>query len=181
MNDLRHHRLALPLAAAAGILLGTCVFLAAKITNPRPIDWLDVKYWDLLGARAPAFELETLDGARVSDRVMGDKGYLMIFGESGCAACDVVYPGLKEVDAGFPALMISTGRRAELAAKVAAYGFRFPVAFDSMATMAKSLDLRAYPSAVFVDAEGNIAKAASGISNTVAILRLARLAIDGSE
>lgn len=82
MNALRPNRWAATLIGATGLLLGVCVFLAAKIVNPPPIDRLDVAFWDLLGTPAAVLELESLTGAgAVSNAQFAGEPYLLIFAD----------------------------------------------------------------------------------------------------
>lgn len=77
MNPLRPNRWATTLIGATGLLLGACVFLAAKIVNPPPIDPLDVAFWDLLGTQAAVLELVNAEG-NIAKAATGDQGAVAV-------------------------------------------------------------------------------------------------------
>ena len=176
MNALRPNRGATTLIVATGILLGACTFLAAKIVNPPPIDPLDVEFWDLLGTQAAVLELEDLAGTgTVSNAPFVNQPYLLIFADSECSACESIYPHLLRASQvqGVNVLFIASGDRPAMRSKVEEHSFAFPVAFDSLLTANAPFAVKAFPAAVLVDAEGNIAKAATGDQTAIAVIRLA--------
>ena len=176
MNSLKLNRWATTLVVATGILLGACTFLAAKILNPSPIDPLDVKFWDLLGTQAPVLELESLAGTgQVSNAQFAGQPYLLLFANPNCSACDTVYPHLLRASQvqGVNILIIASGDRQVMQDKMEEYSFSFPIAFDSLLTANGPFGVNAFPTSVFVDAEGNIAKAATGERNAVAVIHIA--------
>lgn len=176
MNALRPNRWATTLIVATGLLLGACVFLAAKIVNPPPIDRLDVAFWDLLGTQAAILELESLTGTdQVSNAQFAGEPYLLIFADPTCSACETIYPHLLRASQvqGVNVLLIASGDRQAMQDKVEEHSFAFPVAFDSLLTANKPFEVGAFPASVLVDAEGNIAKAATGDQGAVAVIRLA--------
>ncbi len=176
MNDLKLNRWATTLVVATGILLGACTFLAAKILNPSPIDPLDVEFWDLLGTQATVLELESLAGTeKVSNAQFAGRPYLLIFADSNCDACNAVYPHLLRASQvqGVNILFIASGNRQVVKDKREEYSFSFPIAFDSLLTANKPFGVNAFPTSVFVDAEGKIAKAATGERNAVAVIHVA--------
>ena len=176
MNGLKLNRWATTLVVATGILLGACTFLAAKILNPSPIDPLDVEFWDLLGTQATVLELESLEGTgKVSNAQFAGRPYLLIFADSNCDACNAVYPHLLRASQvqGVNILFIASGNRQAIKDKREEYSFSFPIAFDSLLTANKPFGVNAFPTSVFVDAEGKIAKAATGERNAVAVIHVA--------
>jgi len=176
VNDLRPNGRATALIVATGLLLGTCAFLAAKIIHPPPIDPLDVEFWDVLGAEAAVLELEPLAGTEmVSNARFGGQPYVLVFADALCEACEGLYPHLLRASQvqGLKVLLIASGDRAAMQAKVAEHSLAFPVAFDSLLAANKPFGINAFPTAVFVDADGNIAKAASGDKGAVAVLHVA--------
>ena len=176
MNDLRPNRGATTLIVATGILLGACTFLAAKIVNPPSIDPLDVEFWDLLGTQAAILELESLAGTgTVSNAPFAGQPYLLIFADPTCNACETIYPHLLRASQvqGVNVLLIASGDRQAMRDKVAEHSFSFPVAFDSLLTANPPFEVNAFPTAVWVDAEGKIAKAATGDQGAAVVIHLA--------
>ncbi len=170
------NRGATTLIVATGILLGACTFLAAKIVNPPPIDPLDVEFWDLLGTQAAVLELERLLGTgTVSNAQFAGQPYLLIFADPECRAYEAIYPHLLRASQvqGVKVLLIASGDRQAMQDKVEEYSFAFPVAFDSLLTANDPFEVNAFPTAVWVDAEGNIAKAATGGPPAVAVIGIA--------
>ena len=159
-----------------GILLGACAFLAAKIVNPPSIDPLDVEFWDLLGTQVAVLELGSLAGTgMVSNAQFAGDPYLLIFADPTCRACEVIYPHLLRASQvqGVNVLFIASGDRQAMRDKVEEHSFLFPVAFDSLLTANKPLGVQAFPTAIWVDAEGKVAKAATGGPPAVAVIGIA--------
>ena len=176
MNALKPNRWATTLIVVTGILLGACTFLAAKIVNPPPIDPLDVEFWDLLDTQAAVLELESLEGTgQVSNAQFAGEPYLLIFADPTCRACETIYPYLLRASQvqGVNVLFIASGDRQAMKDKVEEYSFSFPVAFDSLLTANAPFEVNAFPTAVLVDAGGNIAKAATGDQPAVAVIGIA--------
>ena len=176
MNGLRPNRGATTLIVATGLLLGTCAFLAAKIVNPPPIDPLDVEFWDMLGTPAAVLELEDLTGTgTVSNAPFAGEPYLLLFADPTCRACESIYPHLLRASQvqGVHVLFIASGDRQAMQDKVEEHSFSFSVAFDSLLTANAPFAVNAFPTAVLVDAEGNIAKAASGDQGAVVVIGMA--------
>jgi len=176
VNALKPTRGATAWIVATGLLLGACTFLAAKIVNPPPIDPLDVAFWDLLGTQAAVLELESLAGpGRVSNAHFAGEPYLLIFADPTCRACETIYPHLLRASQvqGVNVLLIASGDRQAMRDKMEEHSFSFPVAFDSLLTAHAPFAVKAFPTSVWVDAEGNIAKAATGDPGAVAVIGLA--------
>ena len=176
MNGLRPNRGATTLIVATGVLLGACTFLAAKIVNPPPIDPLDVEFWDLLGTQAAVLELESLAGTgKVSNAQFAGEPYLLIFADPTCSACEIIYPHLLRASQiqGANILFIASGDRQALQDKMEEYSFSFPVAFDSLLTANPPFEVNAFPTAVWVDAEGKVAKASTGGLPAVVVIGIA--------
>lgn len=176
MNDLKPNRGATTLIVATGILLGACTFLAAKIVNPPPIDPLDVEFWDLLGTQAAVLELEDLAGTgQVSNAQFAGQPYLLIFADPECNACETIYPHLLRTSQvqGVNVLFIASGDRQAMKDKMEEYSFSFPVAFDSLFTANGPFEVNALPTSIWVDAEGKIAKAATGNQGAGAVIHIA--------
>ena len=176
MNALKPNRGATTLIVATGILLGACTFLAAKILNPPPVDPLDVEFWDLLDTQAAVLELENLEGTgQVSNAQFAGEPYLLIFADPDCRACETIYPHLLRASQvqGVNVLLIASGDRQAMRDKVEEHSFSFPVAFDSLLTANEPFAVNAFPTSVLVDAEGKIAKAATGDQGAVAVIGIA--------
>ena len=176
MNALRPNRGATTLIVATGLLLGACAFLAAKIVNPPPIDPLDVEFWDLLGTQAAVLELEDLAGTgKVSNAQFAGQPYLLIFADPECNACEMIYPHLLRASQvkGVNILFIASGDRQAMKDKMEEHSFSFPVAFDSLLTANNPFEVTAFPTSILVDAEGNIAKAATGDQGATIVIHLA--------
>ena len=176
MNDLKLNRWAMILVVATGILLGACTFLAAKILNPPPIDLLDVEFWDLLGTQAAVLELENLEGTgKVSNAQFAGEPYLLIYADPICSSCETIYPHLLRASQvqGVNILFIASGGRQAMKDKREEYSFSFPIAFDSLLTAHGPFEVNAIPTSVLVDAEGKVAKAATGDHGSVAVIHVA--------
>ena len=176
MNGLKLNRWATTLVVATGILLGACTFLAARILNPPLIDPLDVEFWDLLGTQATVLELESLEGTgKVSNAQFAGRPYLLIFADPNCDACNAVYPYLLRASQvqGVNILFIASGNRQAMKDKREEYSFSFPIAFDSLLTAHGSFEVNDVPASVLVDAEGKVAKAATGDHGSVAVIHIA--------
>ena len=176
MNALRPNGWTTALIGVTGILLGVCTFLAAKIVHPPVIDPLDVEFWDALGTQAAVLELEGLAGTgTVSNAQFAGEPYLLIFADPSCGACEMIYPHLLRASQvqGVNVLFIASGDRQAMRAKVEEHSFAFPVAFDSLLTANGPFAVKALPTSVLVDAEGNIAKAGSGDQGAVAVIGFA--------
>jgi hypothetical protein len=153
-----------------------CTFLAAKIVNPPPIDPLDVEFWDVLGTPAAVLELESLAGTgTVSNAPFAGTPYLLIFADPKCSACEAIYPHLLRASQvqGVKVLLIASGDRPAMQDKVEEHSFAFPVAFDSLLTANAPFEVNSFPAAVLVNAEGNIAKAATGDQGAAVVIHLA--------
>ena len=176
MNNLSPNRWATAVIVATGLLLGTCVFLAAKIVNPPSVDPLDVEFWDVLGTQAAVLELESLAGTgTVSNAPFAGEPYLLIFADPDCRACETIYPHLLRTSQvqGVNVLLIASGDRQAMQDKVAEHSFSFPVAFDSLLTANPPFEVNSFPAAILVNSEGKIAKAATGGPPVVAVIGIA--------
>ena len=164
-----------------GVVLGTFVFLAAKVVHPPPVDSLDVEFWDLLGRSVPEVDLLGLDGRSVSSRRFSGQAHLLFFGMAGCGACDEVYPVLESAAKRLPVLLVGAQGLEGLRAKAAERGWDFPVGYDSLEVLIDPLQVRGYPTAMWIDAEGRIVKAASGNVSSVRVIELAVSALSEEE
>ncbi|MEW6753959.1 MAG: redoxin domain-containing protein [Candidatus Latescibacterota bacterium] len=173
MTSSRGSAHAVAITLATGILLGTCVFLGAKITNPPPLDWMDVEFYELVGQPLPAVALQTVSGAPLVDATPAGVAHVVVLLITGCRACDEVYPSLREASRQVPLLLVGKGQREEFAAKVAELGLACPAAFDSAGALAHRLGVMGYPTALLVDRDGRIVKVGGGGYGMRRILELA--------
>ena len=152
------------LLLVTGALLGLAVFLGARINHPSPMDPFETEFRDLLGRQLPDVAFPALSGAEgiVTTRDSLVRPLLVVFSASGCSQCDQLYPLLAEAAAKVPQLLIATGDRGEMRAKIDQYGMAFPVAFDSLLNSAGQLGVWRYPSAFFMSRDGMVLKAGSG-------------------
>jgi len=169
----KHNPLLLPVSFFVGILFGAFVFLAAKVNNPPPIDHLDVDFWDLLGTEVPEVELELLDGTPISSHHFKGQKHLLFFTDPNCSACDEVYPVLTEAATRIPILMVAQNSLEATKNKVAELGFTFPVVYDSLEVLTDPLRVGSYPTAMFIDADNRIVKAAGGDKSSKKVIRIA--------
>lgn len=178
---MRPNPLLLPVSIFVGIIFGTFVFLAAKVYRPPPVDSLDVEFWDLLGRPVPQVEMMGLDGRSVSSHRFAGQVHLLFFGMAGCDACDEVYPALKQAAERLPVLLVGAQGLAALQVKVVEEGFSFSVAYDSLEVLIGPLHVSGYPTAMWVDTEGRIVKAASGNRSSTKIIELALASLSEEE
>ena len=130
----------------------------------------------MLGTQAAVLELEDLAGTgTVSNAPFAGEPYLLMFADPTCRACETIYPHLLRASQvqGVNVLFIASGDRQAMRDKVAEHSFAFPVAFDSLLTANPPFEVNAFPTAILVDAEGNIAKAATGGLPAVAVIGMA--------
>ena len=167
---LKPNRWALPLSLITGVLLGTCVLLAAKINNSPPVS---PYVWRVLGIPIPALELEGLDGQPLSTQVFKGQNHILVLGQPGCTACSMIYPALQEVSKQAPVLLIFNEDREAMQAKAEEYGLTFSIGFDTLKTMQETLGIRSYPTTLIIDSEGGIVRGWSGARSEVKATRQA--------
>ena len=112
---------------------------------------------------------------RFPTRQFAGEPYLLIFADPTCRACESIYPHLLRASQvqGVNTLFIASGDRQAMKDKVEEHSFSFPVAFDSLLTANKPFEVNAFPTAVWVDAEGKVAKAATGGLPAVVVIGMA--------
>ena len=165
----------------AGISLGVLVFVAARISNPRPVDPMDVEYWDILGSPLPQAELMALTGGTVGSRVHVGRAHVLLFADPGCGACEPVYPKVAEAKSqGVPVLVVYRNGL-DLAQRKATERELLAVsAYDSSKILSERLHVTGLPAAVLVDADGIVRKAASGDRSAGVVVELS-MAVEGGQ
>ena len=118
---------------------------------------------------------------RFPTRSLPNQPYLLIFADPTCSACETIYPHLLRASQvqGVNVLFIASGDRQAMKDKMEEYSFSFSVAFDSLLTANKPFEVNAFPASVLVDAEGKVAKAATGDQRAVAVIHLAGGSLKG--
>jgi len=155
-------RLIAALSVVAGMLLGTCVLLGAKLLHPPPVDPMEQEFLAYLGAPVEAFELPRVDGGTFSSDEYRGLAYVLYFTAPGCGACSETYPVLLGVAEEVPTVMISTGDRQDTEAERLGHGFAFPVVLDSLSVVADANHVKGYPTVFVVSRDGLLLKAGRG-------------------
>jgi peroxiredoxin len=146
------------LSVVAGVLLGACLLLAAKLYNPPP---RVINYQELVGKVIPEIVLQQLEGTPASTHELRGKTHVLALVSPGCEACESIYPALKEVTERVPVLMVSDMRE-KMQEKAKEKGFAFPILFDSLSVLKDSLDISAIPVTMVIDEQERITKIAIG-------------------
>lgn len=109
--------------------------------------------------QAPSFSLPNMEGQPVSLEDYVGQHVLLVFSSPSCAACNKMYPILKEFEQTHPEmaiLMISRGSSEEHTQLVQEYGFAFPVLTWSE-DVATAYQVPGVPWLYLIDAQGAIA------------------------
>ena len=110
------------------------------------------------GFPAPGFDLVDTEGNEVSLVQFHGNNVLIIFTSPTCAACQAIYPVLKDFSLSHPDIelvMMSNGNSIENEELVIEYGYTFPVTMPTKEIAASYL-ITMVPFAYFVDADGLI-------------------------
>lgn len=150
-----------PLSLVAGVLLALCISVGVRLDNGRPPGLPFKPYAHLLHKPAPFFELEGLEGGRVSSQKRTET-WLLYFTESGNQACDDAYPTLKKVAQHLPVVVVGMGHRTQLSDKMAHHGIAATVGYDSLHAVPPLYQAEVFPSAMLIDPEGIVRQAAIG-------------------
>ena len=130
-----------------------------------------VKVGFAVGDRAPDFELRSLDGHSVKLRDLRGKPLLLNFWATWCAPCRVEMPWLVELDQryrtqGLQIVGVSlddSGWTREVAAFVTQRGVQYQILLGDSATANEYGGVRFMPQSFFIDADGKITKATTGL------------------
>jgi len=126
-----------------------------------------------LGAAAPAVELPDLDGNTVRLADFAGQPTAVLFWNPGCGFCQRMVDDIKAWEGDKPAdapnlLIVSTGD----AAANRAHGFRSPIVLDANFSTGRAFGASGTPSAVLVDANGNVgSQLAVGAPGVLGLLR----------
>ena len=115
----------------------------------------------IVGAPAPDFSLETVDGQRVTLSDLQGKVVAVNFWATWCAPCRLEMPDLEARAEQFPDRLSVLGVNfAETAEEVEAFrkevGIEFPLLLDPKADVQRLYRVLGYPTTFFVDEEGTI-------------------------
>ena len=116
------------------------------------------------GETAPVFRLPQLDGGELSLLEYRGKQVMVVFSDPECEPCDEVAPLLEahyRSHPEAPIVMISRGDAAANRAKVAEFGFSFPVVLQRHWEISREYGMFATPVAFLVDEWGAIASDAA--------------------
>lgn len=160
-----------PLSVVAGVLLALCIGAGVRLEKGHPPGLSPKPFAHLLGKHALPFELPGLDGTIVSLKSgNGARAWLLYFTDSGCGACDAAYPGLKEATGRLPVVVVGTGSREQLTAKLAQHALTATVGYDSLRAVQQLYRVTAFPSALLLDQEGVVRQAATGSQSIEQVL-----------
>jgi peroxiredoxin len=124
-----------------------------------------------LGKPAPPFEISGLDGGPVSlQSANGAQSWLLFFTDSGCKACDATYPSLEKATRQLPVVVIGTGDRQLLKAKLSQHQIAAPTGYDSLQTVKQQYRAPGFPSVLLIDQDGVVQKAGVGTQSIEEIL-----------
>ena len=149
------------LSLAAGVLIALFISVGVRLDKGRPPGLPFKPYDHLLRKSAPSFEMEGLNGGRVSLQ-KGPETWLLYFTESGNQACDDAYPTLKKVAQHLPVVVVGMGDRTQLRDKMAQHGITATVGYDSLRAIPALYQAEVFPSALLIDPEGIVSQAATG-------------------
>lgn len=144
---------------AAAISLAACALLLAGPGAAAPVSEEAPKK----GYRAPAFEVTTLDGKRVSSRTLRGKVVLLNFWATWCAPCKEELPSLVKLQAAMPAtsftvVALSQDADAKDVTKfLKKHPVNFPNGIDDDGAIARAYQVRGLPATYLIDGDGVIA------------------------
>ncbi len=130
------------------------------------------------GAKAPAFDLPTINGDRVRLKDLRGRVVLIDFWSVTCAPCWKALKHLKTVHQRYQgkpvtvlAIHTQAGVRAQRRARSAAaeLGLRFPILLDTTNTSDK-YTVRVLPTVVLIDQRGKVAKVWRGVTPTATMV-----------
>ena len=148
--------------------------LAIIAFSPAPAEAADpFRDLDLIrpsqATAAPDFSVSGLSGERIALRDLRGKVVFLNFWATWCPPCKQEMPSMERLyrrykDRGFTivAISIDTGDKAAVASFVKTYGLTFPIGLDPTLEVANRYTVRALPSSVLIDKNGNTAAVALG-------------------
>ena len=146
--------------AVGAVVLALSVVLALEVhTDPLT----DSKKSHLVGARAPSFDLPTLNGARVRSSELVGKTVIVNFWNSWCIPCRQEHPALVQFyrehasEPGFVMIgIVRDDTEAAIRSYVAAEGVPYTVAFDPGGKAALDFGTRGQPETYAIAPDGFI-------------------------
>lgn len=152
-----------PLSALTGVLVALAIGVGVRLETGSPPGLPPKPFAHLLGKPAPSFEIEGLEGRPVSlQSANGAEAWLLFFTDSGCKACDATYPSLEKATRRLPVIVIGTGDRQLLKAKLAQNNISATAGYDSLQAVKQRYRLNGFPSVLLIDREGIVQKAGVG-------------------
>jgi thiol-disulfide isomerase/thioredoxin len=143
----------------AGICLIVCIGIYLVLGNYSDLhDWVMEQYTLRAGARAPDFELTSLDGEIVRLSAYNGKPVLLSIGATWCPSCREEAPHLQELHETHPELVVLLINMKESRDIVAAYaqeaGLTLPILLDSNGRVSNRYHIYAIPASFFIDRDG---------------------------
>ena len=130
------------------------------------------------GEPAPAFELSTLDGQRISSAELRGKRVLLHFWATWCGVCRAEISSLKALEQSLPddtrlfSVVANSDELETVRAFVREHDIRYPVLLADAATL-RRFGVRAFPTNYYLDEQGRVSDVTVGLSTRWAMrLRL---------
>ena len=145
---------------ALGAVVLVCAGLGLSIRfAPDVYRWARQQSLPKVGAAAPDFSLNSLDGQVV--QLSQFRGYpvLLTFAESWCPDCQAEAPVLQSLHQSHPEVVVLMADKedASLVRKFAAdFGMKYPVLLDESGTISRQYQIYAIPTTFFIDSDGMI-------------------------
>lgn len=160
-----------PLSAVVGVLMALCIGLGVRLKTGYPPGVRPKPFAHLIGKQAPSFEISGLDGRPVSlQSANGAESWLLFFTDSGCKACDATYPSLEKATHRLPVIVIGTGDRQLLKAKLTQNNISATAGYDSLQIARQRYQITGFPSVLLIDKQGVVQKAGVGTQSIEEVL-----------
>src|SRR5215831_1962226 len=165
-------RVVLGAALVTGAIVGSTLLLRMQHSASRAPLQYGIKVGFRVGERAPDFELHSLDGTTVKLSALRGKPVLLNFWATWCAPCRVEMPWLVELDEkyGTQGLQIvgvsmdDVSATQQVAAFVQERGIRYEILVGNSATADAFGGVRFMPQSFFIDSDGRITRATTGLT-----------------